>query len=1243
MVLIISPQSVGSNQVTTEVVRAHEDNKAFIPLLSGISHEEFQRRAPVWRQALGASTSIEVSEGEVGEVVGRVIEGLVALGIRSAEQGKEEERSRVIREAQAMARLGDHPHILQIHDLGEENGQPYMVLPFMPGGDVEVLIEKAPDHRLPLEQVVKLSKEVCRGLEFAHSRGIVHRDLKPSNVWMTTDGTAKLGDFGLAVAADRVRLTQEGMMVGTVSYMPPEQAMGGEVTPKADLYSLGAMLYEMVTGRPPFLGDDSVAIIGQHINTPPVAPTWHNSACPRALEALTLRLLAKDPSERPGSASDVLAALDGLDLTATAESSMEEAQPLDSLAGGVFVGRQREMGELKACLEDALSGRGRLVTLVGEPGIGKTRTAQELATYAGLRSAQVLWGRCYEEQGMPPYWPWVQAIRSYVREREPDQLRSEMGAGAADIAEVVSDVKERLPDLSPPPQLDSPEQARFRLFDSITAFLKSASQKQPLVLVLDDLHWADQPSLLLLQFVARELGNSRLLLVGTYRDVELSRQHPLAETLGELTRERLFQRVLLRGLSQQDVARFIEVAAGVDPPAGLTVAVHTQTEGNPLFVTEVVRLLVQEGELTQDSGTKDSWTVRIPEGVREVIGRRLNRLSQRCNETLTIASIIGREFELRQLAPLVEDVSEDRLLEVLEEALGARVVEELPQTVGRYQFTHALIQETLAEELSSTRRARLHARIAESLEELYGNNAEAHAAELSHHFAEAQALIGNEKLLRYSLLAGERALAVFGWEEALAYFQRGLDAKDVSSVGSEAATDTDSATLLFGLGRAQAATLERGQMHQAVDTLGRALDYYAEVGAVEEAVAVAEYPLYPLIGQSTGNARLIQRALSIAPPESQVAGHLLSRYGRVMAIEEGDYDSAKEAFDQALSIAQGKGDTALEMRTLADAGNVDMIDGRFLEGIEKTMRAIELSGHVDDPYANVLARYTAGLTYLALGDLARMGRQASAALSQAERLRDRFWLTMALRINEDVAHFTGDWQTAREFSDRGLALSPREARSLFTRAVIEYQVGDFTQGETYLQRLVEVMYQTPLGPTSEHAHTALAIPLAARISARADFLEAAEFAAGTVLSTPSRTGFMDASARIGLVLLGVCRNDVAPVEDHYAALKQHAGRLAAFAIIATDRVLGLFSMTAGNLDQAAEHMEDALTFCRKAGCRPELAWTCCDYADTLLERNESGDRAKATFLLDESLAISSELGMRPLMERVLSRREILGA
>ena len=196
----------------------------------------------------------------------------------------------------------------------------------------------------------------------------------------------------------------------------------------------------------------------------------------------------------------------------------------------VFVGRQREMAELTAALDDALSGHGRLVMLVGEPGIGKTRTAQELTSNAEALGANVLWGRCYVEGGTPPYWPWVQLIRSYVRQTNPEQLRSQMGPGAADIAEIVTEIRVRLLDLETPPALEQ-EEARFRLFDSITTFLKNAAQSQPLVLVLDDLHWADKPSLLLLQFLARELASTqseRLLVLGSYRDVELSRQHPLS-------------------------------------------------------------------------------------------------------------------------------------------------------------------------------------------------------------------------------------------------------------------------------------------------------------------------------------------------------------------------------------------------------------------------------------------------------------------------------------------------------------------------------------------------------------------------------------------------------------------------------------------------------------------------------------------------------------------------------------------
>ena len=1173
----------------------------------------------------------------------------VAFALIKTEGLDEAGRSRIQREAQAMGRLGSHPHIVTVFDLGQESDQPYMVTELMGGGDVEGAVEDAPEHRLPLEQAINIAQETCRGLEFAHGRGIVHRDLKPGNVWLTSHGIAKIGDFGLAVALDRSRLTTEGMMVGTVSYMPPEQAMGGEVTPQSDLYSLGAMLYEMVTGRPPFLGDDSVAIIGQHINTPPVAPTWHNGQCPRSLDALILRLLAKDRSERPESATDVLSALDAIDLSdgpplERGDGGISDPHALDSLAGGVFVGRQREMGDLKAALEDALSGRGRLVTLVGEPGIGKTRTAQELATYAGLRGAQVLWGRCYEEQGVPPYWPWVQAIRSYVRDRDPVRLRSEMGSGASDIAEIVSDVRERLPEVQAPPVLQ-PEQARFRLFDSITTFLKTASRTRPIVLMLDDLHWADKPSLLLLEFLARELAGARLLVVGTYRDVDLSRQHPLAETLGELNRSAAggLQRVLLRGLTQEDIARFIEIAAGIMPPQGLVSAVHTQTEGNPLFVTEVVRLLVQDRELTADhASTRDSWTVRIPEGVTEVIGRRLNRLSQRCNETLTVASVIGREFELRQLAPLIEDVSEDRMLEVLEEALAARVVEELPSAVGRYQFTHALIQETLAEELSTTRRVRLHARIAEALEELYGADAESHAAELALHYGEAQTVLGTEKLVRYSLLAGERTMAIYAYEEALAHFERGLAAKEGEGRPSASSMDAETAALLYGLGRTQLIML---QVDEGWANLTRAFDYYAAVEDLGRVVDIADQPVSIT---APGNiAPLLARALELVPPDSYEAGRLLPWHGRLLNVLHGDYDGAQEALDRAFAIAQRQGDAALQLRALAFAADVEGYHLHYQQSLEKALQAIELTDHADHPLAETFAHIWAGGSMAAIGhDRERVRHHAAASLAASERLHDRVWLPTSIGAGSaNVFNSWGDWQAARELIDRGLALAPSHPIILAVGIRLEYEVGNFNQGERYLERFLEVVHLTRPGPTVAHAWVAAVIPMAARISGVADRFNIAEMAAEAVLSSAYATPVYTIAARIGLALIAVQRADPATAAEQFSALESQRGTMLTGLnlVVCADHLLGLLSVTMGNLDQAEAHFEDALAFCRKAGYRPELAWTCCDYADMLRERNGDGDRAKAMSLLDESLAISSELGMRPLMERVLSRREILGA
>ncbi len=919
---------------------------------------------------------------------------------------------------------------------------------------------------------------------------------------------------------------------------------------------------------------------------------------------------------------------------------MVESQPANNPESdlspfqGTFVGRQRELADLKAALDDAIAGRGRLAMLVGEPGIGKTRTAQELASYAETLSAQVWWGRCYEEEGAPPYWPWLQLLRSYIQRQTPEQLQLEMGSGAADIAEILPELREKLPDLEPPANLE-PEQARFRLFNSITTFLRNAAQSQPLMLVLDDLHWADRSSLLLLEFLAREIHSSPLMVLGTYRDVEVSRRHPLSESLGSLIREQPFLRVQLPGLAEPEVEQLIQRASAVNPPPGLSATIHRRTEGNPLFVGEIIRMLPDEGQ-----GESQDYLTHIPEGVRDAIGRRLNRLSEECNQVLTTASVVGREFDFKLLSSLNSEGNEDRVLEAFEEALAARVIEEPPGTVGRYQFTHALIQETLVQELSTTRRARLHARIGQALEELYGAGAEPHAGELAHHFSEAEMILGPEKLVHYSRLAGDQALSTYGWEEAEFHFRRALEGKQISLNSPEPAKDAETAGLLFGLGRAQVGVFPLYRVREAVGTLNRAFTYYDEAGDIDSALAVALCPIIGVgIGRRGGRAQMIERAMKLMPSNFREEGRLLSDYGLALGVQEGDDSGAQAALNRALEIARREGDAPLEMRTLCNAARVDAHQGRPHEALKKSLLALELAPRADDLAAEADAHYQAGNHLITLGDPEAARYHLLATSAPAVRANDYYSTLNILVINIRLSMLAGDWVVARELSDRALAIAPLDARLLLRRIMLEYEEGDFVQGRAYVERLQEVMRITSPGPTLDTVNLAVAVAMAARITDTTEQSEVAKTAADAALSSPYATHSIRMAAACAKAILSVLTGDAVAAAEHHTALKLDSGSVLMDSIVVVDRLLGLLSQTMGKLDEAAQHFEDALAFCRKAGYRPELAWTCCDYAECLIQRNGDGDHYKATSLLDESLALSQELGMPPLMERVTVLKE----
>ena len=296
-------------------------------------------------------------------------------------------------------------------------------------------------------------------------------------------------------------------------------------------------------------------------------------------------------------------------------------------------------------------------------------------------------GRCWEAGGAPPYWPWVQCFRAYVRSRNSARLSNDLGTGAADVARIVPEIRDVLPDLPEPPPL-SPESARFRLFDSTAALLQRAAGTQPILIVLDDLHAADIPSLLLLRFLGREMDATRLLIAAAYRDKEMS--DAMKETISDLTRLSVTRRLNLGRLREIDVGTFIEGASGTAQSPKLTAAVYQQTEGNPLFVDEVVRLLAFEERL----GDLDPRTghLAVPQGVRAVIGRRLERLSAPSKEILAPAAVLGREFDLEALLKATGREAA-AVLQALDEASTEGVVSEVPGTPGRFRFSHQLMRE----------------------------------------------------------------------------------------------------------------------------------------------------------------------------------------------------------------------------------------------------------------------------------------------------------------------------------------------------------------------------------------------------------------------------------------------------------------------------------------------------------------------------------------------------------------------
>jgi eukaryotic-like serine/threonine-protein kinase len=1153
----------------------------------------------------------------------------VAVAVFETEGVEETVLARARREAQAMGRLGDHPHIVSVYDTGEEEGRPYIVSRYLPGGDVEGLLEAEPDRRLDVERAVRIAADVCRALEHAHARGIVHRDIKPVNVWLDEGGSARLGDFGLAATDRRSRDAVEGMLVGTVAYLPPEQALGRATDPRSDLYSLGALLYEMLAGQPPFEGDDAVAIISQHLNAEPVAPSRHRPEVPRALDEAVLRLLAKSPDERPESAAVARSELESAAAAPPdrAEAEVAEENPLDRLAGGVFVGRDRELDEMQESLEEALGGHGGLLLLVGEPGIGKTRTAEELATYAAVRGAKVHWGRCHEGEGAPPYWPWTQALRSFVRESDPVALAWELGPAAPEVAQLVPEVRESLGDVDEPPALD-PDQARFRLFDSVATFLANASRSRPLVLVLDDLHWADEPSLLLLKFLGRQLSETGLLIVGTYRDVELGRHHPLAATLAELAEIEQTRRIALRGLDHSAVERFIVMTAGVEPPRDLVEAVHEQTEGNPFFLGEVVRLLTSEGRLERDGA---AWELAIPQGVREVVGRRLDRLSTETNEVLTQAAAVGREFEAAVLER-VADRRPDEVARALDEAVDARVLTE-SRRPGRFAFAHALVRETLYAEIPGSKRVALHRAIGEALEELHPGDPELFA-ELARHFLEAAPAGDVDRAVSYAERAAGRASDQLAHEAAADHYEKAIEALDLKQPPYRERR----LELLRALGEAQTRAgrfVPARQTLESAVALSRELDDTASLA--RSVIAVAGLSEAGAVDRRI--VAMIDEALdAIDEGDSSERALLLSAKAQELYWED-PAGRASVLGGEAIEMARRLGD----LRTLAVTLTRRQFDisTEAEERIEVVDELVRLAEKVGDRDIATRGHLYQLANRLALGDMAEVDRELEIYTRLAEELRQPQHLWNVPLVRGMRALMQGRFDDTEALASEALAGGQRAQEPLAQQFYAVQMALLQTLRGTVEEMIPGVREMATRYPAIRAWRLALVSFLA-----EAGRLEEARREFEQLAAEDFRDLPRDAQWLIGIVLISrACARlgDADRAATLYEMLLPYDG----LAVVAgraaacngpVSLYLGNLALTMSRAADAVRHLEDAVALTTKMGDRPFLAQAQQGLAAALLARESAHDRERALELLGRVLETGQELGMRTLTEEALALR-----
>ncbi|HEV8628322.1 MAG TPA: AAA family ATPase, partial [Acidimicrobiia bacterium] len=885
--------------------------------------------------------------------------------------------------------------------------------------------------------------------------------------------------------------------------------------------------------------------------------------------------------------------------------------------GRIFVGRDGDLQRLTQLWKEAAAGERRLVLVAGEPGVGKTRLAAEVAARVHHEGAAVLAGRCDEDLGVP-YQPFVEALRHFVDHTPAEDLCRQLGRYGGELVRLVPELAERATDLSTPLRSD-PETEQYRLFDAVAAWLGVVTTAAPFLFVLDDLQWAAKPTLLLLRHVVRSPEAKRILFLGTYRDSELSHNHPLVDVLAELRRQEGVERVSLAGLDSSGVVAFMEHAAGHtldDEDVHLARVIHDETEGNPFFIREVLRHLAETGAIGQGEGRWRSHLsvddLGIPEGVRDVVGRRLSRLSAEANGVLRTAAVIGPEFELPVLRAALAGSDEEALLSALEEATEARLIME--GVVPRYRFTHALVRETLYGDLSAARRTALHRSVAEAIEAVHAGAIDEQVSALAIHWARACAPTAEtSRAIEYATRAGDRALAQLAPDEAAGWYRQALEL--LSLVGDHA---DQRCRLLIYLGEAQRRAgepahretlLEAGRLARGLGdadlAAGAALanrrGLFSRVGAVdEERVAALEAAL-----------------AAVGPGESVVRARLLAALSSELhfAGEERRVALAREA----LGIARQLGESSTLGETVLAVWLATRDPAARDERSRLAAELAEISGAVDDPVVKFHSGLAVFLTGSECGDMAAADHGLALCIRTAEDLAQPVlrWRAAYLQAHRAFVdgHFDEVERWAAEALQRGEAAGQPDAVALSHSSLFFLRLlqGRSAEAAELIRPLAErfggaAVYPAALAWAYADAGWAEeARAIMARLRGETFAAMPRDYLWVITLAELSR-----ATARLG---------DALAAEDLYQLLRPHSTAISIGQTVWAGPVeydLGLLARTLGRFAEANAHFAAAVEAHARIGVRGMLAHTYLEWARLLLTRGEPQDAERAREFLERA-------------------------